>query len=177
MNPWIILDRDGVINEDSCSYIKSADEWHPIPGSLEAIARLSQAGYRVVVATNQSGVGRNLFDMETLNEIHEKMHRLIQEAGGYIEAVVFCPDLDDNNPQRKPNPGMYAEIARRLRIKLRDVPAIGDSYKDIKAALAAEAKPILVCTGNGKKTLDSMKTHPEIDIFEDLAAATDQLLS
>ncbi len=172
----VILDRDGVINEDSESYIKSADEWHPIPGSLEAIARLSQAGYRVVVVSNQSGVGRNLFSIEALNEIHEKMHRMIQEAGGYIEAVFFSPDIDNESHYRKPNPGMYIDIARRLKVNLQNVPSIGDSLRDIKAALAVNAKPILVCTGNGLNTLKSTDNNPELLVFNDLAAATNFLL-
>jgi len=114
----IILDRDGVINIDSDAFVKSPEEWIPIPGSLEAIARLNHAGYRVVVATNQSGIVRGLFDLETLNLIHRKMHRMVQEVGGLIDAVFFCPDVDEANPYRKPNPGMLLEIGRRLKCGL-----------------------------------------------------------
>jgi D-glycero-D-manno-heptose 1,7-bisphosphate phosphatase len=173
----IILDRDGVINEDSQAYIKTPDEWVPIPGSLEAIARLSNAGLRVVVTTNQSGISRGLFDFHTLNRIHEKMHRLAHEAGGSIEAVFFCPDADDANPQRKPNPGMLEDVARRLHVNLTGIPAIGDSLKDIQAAQAVGARPILVRTGNGERTLAGIDSKAQVEVFTDLAAAVDSLLT
>lgn len=173
----IILDRDGVINEDSPDYIKTPEEWIPIPGSLEAIARLSNAGYWVVVVTNQSGISRNLFDFQTLNHTHEKMHQLVHEAGGSIGAVFFCPDTDDANPQRKPNPGMFEDIAQRLHIDLAGVPAIGDSHKDILAARAAGARPILVCTGNGASRLPEITAEAPVEVFADLAAAVDAILA
>lgn len=174
----IILDRDGVINEDSDTFIKSPDEWKPIPGSLEAVARLCHAGYRVVVATNQSGVSRGLFDLETLNLVHKKMHRLAADAGGLIEAVFFCPDVDEASPYRKPNPGMLLEISRRLKCSLRGVPVIGDSVRDIRAARAANAQPLLVRTGKGALTLER---EPEIcasvPVFDNLAAVADYLIA
>lgn len=174
----IILDRDGVINEDSDAYIKTPDEWTPIPGSLDAIARLTHAGYRVVIATNQSGVGRGLFDLETLNLIHKKMHRMVQDAGGAIEAVFFCPDVDEANPYRKPNPGMLLEISRRLQCNLQGVPTIGDSVRDIRAARAANAWPLLVRTGKGAETLAKQaESCANVLVFNDLAAAADYLIT
>ncbi len=173
----IILDRDGVINEDSDAYVKSPDEWAPIPGSLEAIARLHQAGYRVVIATNQSGIGRGLFDLETLNLIHRKMHRMVQESGGSIDAVFFCPDVDEANLYRKPNPGMLLEIGRRLKCDLRGVPVVGDSVRDIRAARAASAWPLLVRTGKGAATVArEAESCANVLVFDDLAAVADYLL-
>ena len=173
----IILDRDGVINEDSDAYIKSPDEWTPIPGSLEAIARLNHAGYRVVVATNQSGVGRGLFDLETLNRIHKKMHRMAQEAGGLIEAVFFCLDVNDAHPHRKPNPGMLLEIGRRLKCSLQGVPVVGDSVRDIRAARAANALPLLVRTGKGARTLQQdAESCANVLVFDHLTAIANYLI-
>jgi len=149
----IILDRDGVINHDSEAYIKGPDEWRPIAGSLEAIAKLTQAGYHVVVATNQAGVGRGLFDMATLNAIHDKMHRAVSQAGGRIEAVFFCPHAQEADCHcRKPKPGLLEEIGRRFNTSLKDVPCIGDALRDLEAASAVGAQPILVLTGKGRKT-------------------------
>lgn len=177
MMKLIILDRDGVINQDSDEFIKSPEEWIPIPGSLEAIARLSHAGYRVVVATNQSGVDRGLFDIETLNRIHERMHHLTHEVGGAIEAVFFCLDADDTHPYRKPNPGMLEEIGQRLKVNLQGVPAVGDNLRDVQAALAVGATPILVRTGKGKRTLAKGEGIAGIPVFDDLAAVADFLLT
>ncbi|HJV92219.1 MAG TPA: D-glycero-beta-D-manno-heptose 1,7-bisphosphate 7-phosphatase, partial [Azonexus sp.] len=149
----VILDRDGVINFDSAQFIKSPAEWKPIPGSLEAIARLNQAGYRVVVATNQSGVGRGLFDMDTLNQIHEKMHKALFAVGARVDAIFYCPHAADSACEcRKPKPGMFKRISQTLNIELTDVPAIGDSLRDLQAGVAAGCKPILVLTGKGEKT-------------------------
>ena len=150
----VILDRDGVINHDSEQFIKSPDEWKPIPGSLEAIARLTQAGYRVVVATNQSGVGRGLFDMAVLNAIHDKMHKAVAQAGGRIDAVFFCPHTAESNCAcRKPKSGMMEEIAARYNLTSLDgVPVIGDSLRDLQSAAAMGAKLYLVLTGKGTKT-------------------------
>jgi len=166
----VILDRDGVINHDSAQYIKSPEEWKPIPGSLEAIARLNQWGYRVVVATNQSGVGRGLFDMDTLNAIHEKMMKATAQAGGRIDAVFFCTHTDaDQCDCRKPRPGMLNEIAARYNVSLAGVPVVGDSLRDLRAADAAGAQPILVLTGKGAKTADDPALPPETLMFPDLA--------
>jgi D-glycero-D-manno-heptose 1,7-bisphosphate phosphatase len=172
----IILDRDGVINHDSDHYIKSPDEWVPIEGSPQAIARLNQWGYRVVVATNQSGVGRGLYDMDTLNAIHNKMYRTVAQVGGRIDAVFFCPHTnEDKCACRKPKAGMYEEIAARYRCDLIGVPAIGDSLRDLQAAVTVGAKPILVLTGKGSKTQHDPKLPSGTLTFPDLAAAVASL--
>ena len=173
----IILDRDGVINFDSAQFIKSPDEWKPIPGSLEAIARLNQAGYRVVLATNQSGVGRGLFDMATLNAIHDKMHKMVGQAGGRIDALFYCPHAADSSCEcRKPKPGMMHEIARRFNVSLVGVPAIGDSLRDLEAAAAVGALPILVLTGKGEKTQAAGGLPQGTLVFADMAEAVRYLL-
>jgi D-glycero-D-manno-heptose 1,7-bisphosphate phosphatase len=173
----IILDRDGVINQDSDQFIKSPDEWKPIPGSLEAIARLNQAGYRVVVATNQSGIGRNLFDMATLNAIHDKMHRALGAIGGRIDAVFFCPHPADSTCScRKPKPGMLEDIGQRFNVPLAGVPAVGDSPRDLEAAAAVGASPVLVKTGKGAKTLAAGGLPAGTQVFDDLAAAAAHFL-
>lgn len=168
----VILDRDGVINFDSDQFIKSPDEWRPIPGSLEAIARLNQAGFRVVVASNQSGVGRGLFDMATLNAIHAKMHKLTAQAGGRIDAVFFCPHAADSRCAcRKPRPGLYHEIGSRLHMDLKGVFAVGDALRDVQAALAVGARPILVRTGKGMKTLEAGQLPEEVPVYDNLLQA------
>lgn len=173
----IILDRDGVINFDSESFIKSPREWIPIPGSLEAIARLNQAGYRVVVATNQSGVARGKFDMMTLNAIHQKMHDSAQKAGGEIDAIFFCPHAaDDDCDCRKPKAGMLNAIARRLNVSLKGVPAVGDSLRDLQAGFVVGCVPYLVLSGKGEKTLEKGGLPPGTRTFDNLAAVVDHLL-
>ncbi|PKO83295.1 MAG: D-glycero-beta-D-manno-heptose-1,7-bisphosphate 7-phosphatase [Betaproteobacteria bacterium HGW-Betaproteobacteria-11] len=174
----VILDRDGVINADSAQFIKSPDEWKPIPGSLEAIARLNQAGYRVVLATNQSGLGRGLFEMDTLNAIHDKMLKALAQVGGRIDAIFFCPHTNaDDCACRKPKPGMLEEIAARFNADLTDVPAVGDALRDLQAAVAVGARPILVLTGKGQKTAANPELPPGTPIFPDLAAAVAHLLT
>lgn len=173
----VILDRDGVINYDSPSYIKSPDEWKPIPGSLDAIARLNQDGYHVVVATNQSGVGRGLFEMATLNAINDKMHRAVGQAGGRIDAVFFCPHAHDAGCNcRKPKPGLFKEIASRFNVNLQGVPSIGDSLRDLEASVAVGAQPILVLTGKGKHTQSENGLPPETRVFADLSEAAKALI-
>jgi len=172
----IILDRDGVINHDSDHYIKSTEEWRPIPGSLEAIARLTQWGYRIVVATNQSGIGQGLFEMDTLNAIHEKMIKAAAQLGGRIDAVFFCPHINgDACGCRKPKPGMFEEIAARYNMSLTGVPAVGDSLRDLLAAREAGANPILVLTGKGHKTQADPALPSQTPVFDDLAAAVASL--
>ncbi len=174
----IILDRDGVINQDSDHYIKSPDEWKPIPGSLEAIATLNRAGYRVVVATNQSGVGRGLFDMAMLNAIHARMHKAVAGAGGRIDAVFYCPHAADAKCAcRKPQAGMLLEIAERFDTSLVGVPAIGDSLRDLQAAAAVEALPVLVRTGKGVRTETEGNLPEGVRVFDDLAQAVAGVLS
>ena len=176
-NKLIILDRDGVINFDSAQFIKSPEEWKPIPGSLQAIARLNQNGYRVVVATNQSGIGRGLFDMDTLNRIHKKMHKAAFEVGGRIDAIFYCPHAADSDCAcRKPKPGMFKRIAETLNVNLNGVPTVGDSLRDLQAGAAVGCRPILVLTGKGEKTRDEGNLPDGTRIFSDLAAAVDALL-
>jgi len=173
----IILDRDGVINYDSDQFIKSPDEWRPIPGSLEAIARLNHAGFRVVVATNQSGLGRGLFDMATLIAINDKMHKALALVGGRIDAVFYCPHAADSACEcRKPKPGMFIEIAHRFGVELTGVPCVGDSVRDLQAAAAVDAQPILVLSGKGEKTLRDGVFPAHTIIFPDLAFAATALL-
>ena len=174
----IILDRDGVINIDSAQFIKSPDEWKPIPGSLEAIARLTREGWRVVVATNQSGLARGLFEMATLNAIHAKMHRAVMQAGGRIEAVFFCPHSAEMECScRKPKTGLFIEIAARYGQDLRGVPVVGDSLRDLLVADSIDAWPLLVKTGKGKKTLAAGGLPKNTTVFTDLTEAVDQLLA
>lgn len=174
----IILDRDGVINFDSAQFIKSPAEWKPIPGSVEAIARLKQAGYRVVVATNQSGVGRGLFDMDTLNAIHEKMHKAVFAAGGRLDAIFYCPHPADSACDcRKPKPGMFKRISETLNVNLKGVPAVGDSLRDLQACAVLGCQPIVVRTGKGEKTLTDGNLPEGTLEFPDLAAVVDWLLT
>ena len=174
----IVLDRDGVINHDSAQFIKSPDEWRPIPGSLEAIARLSHAGFRVVIATNQSGIGRGLFDMATLNTIHEKMHKALALAGGRIDALFYCPHTADAQCGcRKPKTGMLQEIGVRFGIDMTGVPCVGDSLRDLHAADAVGAQPMLVLTGKGERTLRDGNFPKNTVIFPDLAFAASALLA
>lgn len=174
----VILDRDGVINHDSPNYIKSAKEWRPIDGSLEAIARLTQAEYRVVVATNQAGIGREIFDYEALFGIHDKMCRSVSELGGRIDGIFFCPHPPRAHCDcRKPAPGLLEQIKSRLQVELSQVPMVGDSLKDLQAAQAAGALPILVKTGNGMKTLELLGSSlANTPVYDDLYRAVSVLL-
>jgi D-glycero-D-manno-heptose 1,7-bisphosphate phosphatase len=172
----VVLDRDGTINHDSDSFIKSPEEWRPIKGSLEAIARLTQAGWRVVVATNQSGIARGLLDVATLNAIHAAMHRAVAQAGGRIDAVFFCPHAADSGCEcRKPRPGMLRAIGSRLNAELSGVPVIGDSLRDLQAGAAVGARPYLVLTGKGKKTQAAGGLPAGTRVFPDLAAVAEHL--
>ncbi len=173
-----ILDRDGVINQDSPAFIKSPDEWIPIPGSLDAIARLSRASWRVVIASNQSGIARGLFSVNDLNAIHGKMRRELAQAGGVIDAIFVCPHgPDDGCACRKPLKGMFLDIARRYDIDLKNIPAIGDSLRDLQAANEAGCAPWLVLTGNGQKTWDKGDLPGGTQVRDNLAAVVDSLLS
>ena len=179
----VILDRDGVINHDSDDYIKSPDEWQPLPGSLEAIARLCRADYTVVVATNQAGVGRGLFSQEMLIRIHRKMASSIRDKGGRLDSVFFCPHSPaEQCGCRKPKPGMLLEISDRLGIRLSGVPVVGDSLRDLEAAEAAGAIPVLVKTGRGRLTQEKLSkgelshTLGQTPVYADLAAFTDAVL-
>jgi D-glycero-D-manno-heptose 1,7-bisphosphate phosphatase len=174
--PWVLLDRDGVINEDSDAFIKTPEEWNPIPGSLDAIALLNHAGFRIAVLTNQSGVGRGLLDLDRLAAIHDKMVRMTEAAGGHIEHIFYCPHgPEDACRCRKPKTGLFEQFAETFHADLHGIPAIGDSLRDIQAAEAVGASPILVETGKGQKTL---KRNPELDIpiFSNLYEAAQHIL-
>jgi D-glycero-D-manno-heptose 1,7-bisphosphate phosphatase len=169
-----ILDRDGVINYDSPEFVKNPNEWVALPGSLEAMARLSQAGWRVVIASNQSGIGRGLFSMDALNAIHAKLRRELAQAGGVLDAIFMCPHTpDDHCLCRKPSPGLFHDIARRYDLNLCNVPAIGDSLRDLQAAAAVQCSPWLVLTGNGEKTLAGGQLPEGTQVVADLSAAVD----
>lgn len=172
----IILDRDGVINHDSDAYIKSPSEWRPLPGSLEAIARLCKAGYRVVVATNQSGVARGLYDLATLAAIHAKMQQAVHTAGGRLDAIFFCPHGPDAGCQcRKPQPGLFLEIIARFKAAPSEIHAIGDQLRDLQAAHAAGCRPVLVLTGKGQSTMKRGDLPPDTVVRVDLAAIAAEL--
>ena len=173
----VILDRDGVINHDSDAYIKTPEEWKPLPGSLDAIARLTQAGRHVVVATNQAGIGRGLFEMAALNAIHDKMHRAVVQAGGRIDAVFFCPHAPESDCHcRKPRPGLLEEIGRRYNTGLKGVPSIGDTQRDLDAAATVGALPMLVLTGNGEATRKENRLPPGTQVYADLAEAVSAIV-
>ena len=173
----IILDRDGVINEDSPEYIKSPQEWHAIPGSLEAIAQLNRAGYIVVVATNQSGIARGYFSSQTLDAIHAKMHKEIAEHGGKIDGIFICPHgPKDDCTCRKPKPGLLQQIGEHFKIPASQTLVIGDSIRDLEAAKAYGAEAILVLTGKGQHAAKSMAHFPAVAVYKDLAAAVSQLI-
>jgi len=174
----VILDRDGVINQDSANFIKNPNEWIPIPGSLESIALLNQSGYRVAIATNQSGVSRGLFDMATLNSIHEKMHRELASVGGRIDAVFYCPhSAEDNCECRKPKTGMIKEIAKRFSVELDKVYAVGDALRDLQAFANAGCRTILVRTGKGEETLAKGGFPENIMICADLNEAVQHIIA
>ena len=174
----ILLDRDGVINHDAADYVKSADEWLPIEGSLEAIARLNHAGWRAYVVSNQSGIGRGLFGVEALGEMQAKMQNMLQALGGQVESLSFCPHPPDEKCRcRKPGPGLLEDLAGRLRLDLRGVPFVGDTMKDVGAATAVAARPILVRTGKGRETLRRKDFPGDVPVYDDLAAVADALLA
>lgn len=177
----VILDRDGTVNEDSADYVKSPDEWTPLPGALEAIARLNHAGWHVVLASNQSGLGRGLFDVSTLNAMHAKMHTLLAGVGGRVDAVFYCPHAPDEGCHcRKPEPGLFEQIGERYGIDLQGVPMVGDSARDAVAAVAAGCEPHLVLTGKGVayRGRDLPDSFPkETRVHADLAAFVDFLLA
>ncbi|MFQ5660680.1 MAG: D-glycero-beta-D-manno-heptose 1,7-bisphosphate 7-phosphatase [Gammaproteobacteria bacterium] len=174
----IILDRDGVINHDSDDYIKSVDEWLPVPGSLEAIARLYQDGYRILVASNQAGLALGKFNIEALNTIHQNMLSRLSQYGGTIEAIFFCPHAPDGGCEcRKPKPGLFNEIARRVRISLEGITSVGDKLSDIEAAKASGASPVLVKTGRGEALVNAGKVPGDVPVFNDLSEVVDALLA
>jgi D-glycero-D-manno-heptose 1,7-bisphosphate phosphatase len=174
----VILDRDGVINQDSANFIKSPNEWIPLPGSLESIALLNQYGYRVALATNQSGIARGLFDMVTLNAIHDKMHRALALVGGRIDALFYCPHAAEENCRcRKPKTGMIEDIGRRFSVELSEVYGIGDSLRDLQAFADAGCKPILVRSGKGEETFAGDNLPKNTLIFADLNEAAQHIVA
>ena len=184
----VILDRDGTINEDRDDYVKSVDEWTPVPGALEAIARLNHNGWHTVVASNQSGIGRGLFDMATLNAMHAKMHQMLAKHGGRIDAVFFCPHTpDDGCDCRKPLPGLFRQIGERFAVDLADVPVVGDVLRDLQAGVAVGCEPHLVRTGKAAPErmndaqiaelcakLPGTRVHASLDAFAEWLIARDR---
>ncbi|MET4692285.1 D-glycero-beta-D-manno-heptose 1,7-bisphosphate 7-phosphatase [Endozoicomonas lisbonensis] len=177
MTRLIILDRDGVINEDSDNYIRSVDEWIPVPGSIEAIGRLSKAGYTLAVATNQSGIARGYYPMSELEAMHDKMNHLVQEQGGHIDCITFCPHGPDEGCQcRKPETGLVDQIEQRLGLPASGAWFVGDSLKDLQCARRKNCQPVLVRTGKGERTLAKGEELEDVPVFESLADFTDHLL-
>ena len=182
-NRLIILDRDGVINEDSDAFVKSLAEWIPIPGSIEAIAALSKAGFLITVATNQSGIGRGLIDLDELEKMHAKLCVLVEEQGGKIDGIFYCPHTpEDECDCRKPKSGLISAIEDELAISASGSYMIGDSVRDLEAGLEKHCLPILVKTGKGKKSLSSLEANnpsllAQTKVFDDLKSFTDKLLA
>ena len=179
--PLVILDRDGTVNHDSDDYIKSADEWVALPGAIDAIAKLNHAGWRVVIASNQSGLGRGLFDVATLNQMHDKMNKALAKAGGQVDAIFYCPHTPDENCQcRKPLPGLFEQIGERFGVDLKEVHAVGDTLRDAQAASVSGCMPHLVLTGKGEQYIN--KALPDAfpsqtRVHTDLSAFADWLLA
>ena len=177
----VILDRDGTINADSDEYVKSAEEWHPLPGALDAIARLNHAGWHVVVASNQSGLGRGLFDVAALNAMHAKMHKLLAAAGGRVDAVFYCPHSPEEACNcRKPSPGLFEQISERYGMDLKGVHTVGDTLRDLQAGAAVGCQPHLVFTGKGAKLRGQplpSEFPPDTRTHENLSAFADWLLA
>jgi D-glycero-D-manno-heptose 1,7-bisphosphate phosphatase len=169
----IILDRDGVINYDSDQYIRTVDQWIALPGSIDAIADLSKAGYKIAIATNQSGIGRGYYTLTTLAAMHQKMTTLVSAAGGTIDSIVYCPHIaDDNCLCRKPLPGMLTRILEQFSMAntdLDDAWFVGDSLRDIQAGTAVNLRTVLVKTGKGEKTLANNTLAKDTAIYQDLA--------
>lgn len=180
-NHIIILDRDGVINFDSPDFIRTVEEWKPIPGSIDAIRILTDHGFKVVIATNQSGVGRGLYSIEALKKIHQTLLQTVQKEGGNIQGIYYCPHVpEDNCDCRKPKTGLMKQIAKDFKIdpKKDQIYAVGDSLRDLQAAFDFGFIPILVLTGNGLKT----KTVLPLELqgvleFKDLKAFVNYLIS
>ena len=175
----IILDRDGVINFDSAEFIKNTDEWRPLPGSIEAIAAMSGAGFTLAVASNQSGLARGLFDQDALDEMHHKMLEMVNAAGGHISKIVVCPHGPDEGCDcRKPKPGLLEQLGQHFETTLAGVPVIGDALRDLEAAAAVGARPILVRTGKGEKTAAELpQALADVPVYDDLAAAAQALIA
>jgi D-glycero-D-manno-heptose 1,7-bisphosphate phosphatase len=177
-NTLVVLDRDGVINRDSANYIRGPEQWLALPGSLQAIRRLTEAGFQIVVATNQSGLGRGLFNHEALAAIHQRMRAEVSAAGGQLAGIYFCPHHpNDGCDCRKPAAGLLRQIERDFAVSLAGRPVIGDSARDLDAARAVAGRPILVRTGNGLDTEQNYPHLAEIEVYDDLSAAADALIA
>jgi D-glycero-D-manno-heptose 1,7-bisphosphate phosphatase len=173
----IILGRDGVINQPTDTCIKSPDEWVPIEGSLEAIARLTRGGYRIVIVTNQPGIGAGLFDIQALNVIHEKMYQQLTIQGGQIDSILFCPHTEQQACEcRKPQAGLLLDLQNRLNITLTNVPMVGDTIDDVQAARKVGAAPVLVRTGKGEETVAKDAGLEQVPVYKNLAEYTEHLL-
>tara|TARA_R110000782_G_scaffold91456_14_gene174706 strand:- start:1848 stop:2408 length:561 start_codon:yes stop_codon:yes gene_type:complete len=175
----VVLDRDGVINRESADFVKSAAEWQPLEGSIKAIAALSKGGFRVAVASNQSGLARGLFDYGALYAMHEKMRDLVTAAGGRIDHIAICPHGPDADCEcRKPRPGLLLQIGKHFGVEMTGVPFVGDSVRDLEAALAAGARPILVRSGNGRAAEKNLPSALRgVEVYDDLSAAAATLLA
>jgi D-glycero-D-manno-heptose 1,7-bisphosphate phosphatase len=177
-NKLVILDRDGVINYDSDEYVKTVDEWIPLPGSIKALGKLTKAGYKIAIATNQSGIARQYFSVETLNDMHKKMMSLATAEGAKIDYIAYCPHgPDDQCDCRKPLPGLIHQIESALNVSAIGCFIVGDSLRDLQAGQAAGLKAALVLTGKGQKTFDKALGLDNVSVFNDLNAFTDQLIS
>ena len=178
----VILDRDGVINHDSDAYVKNVDEWLPIPNSCEAIAKLRNNGFKVYIATNQSGLGRGYFSQTELDEMHQKMTSLVAKAGGEITGIFYCPHApEDNCDCRKPLPGLFSQIREHSNVDLAGAPIIGDSIRDLEAGVAAGCTPILVRTGKGENSETKLAQHDNVliqqaTVFNNLAEAAEEII-
>lgn len=174
----VILDRDGVINQDNDNFIKNPDEWIPLPGSLEAIALLNKHGFRIAVATNQSGVARGLYDIETLDAIHDKMYEALAEVDGQIDTLLYCPHIaDDECDCRKPKSKMVEDIGKQFSADLKNIPAVGDALRDLQAFANAGCQAMLVLTGKGEQTLANGNLPENTLIFDDLAGAAQYIIN
>lgn len=178
MTKLIILDRDGVINKDSDNYIRSPEEWLPLPGSIEAMAQLYKSGFTVTIATNQSGLARGYFNLDTLNAMHDKMNNLLEQQQGRVAAIKYCPHGPDNQCQcRKPLPGMVEELIHEFKVTPEECWLVGDSLRDLVAGQTAGCKVALVKTGKGLRTLTKGEGLEGIPVFEDLADFTHFILA
>lgn len=175
----VVLDRDGVINRESDAFIKSPAEWVPIEGSVEAVALLANGGFTVAIATNQSGLGRELYDRQALYAIHRKMRKAVAKAGGAIGRIVYCPHLPEAGCEcRKPAAGLLERLGRFYGVPMRGVPVVGDSERDLQAAVAIGARPILVLTGNGQKTREALESRgAHVETYDDLLGAATSLVA
>ena len=169
----VVLDRDGTLNAEPEDFLRDPEDWQPLPGALEAVARLHHGGWRLVIASNQSGIGRGLFDVAQMNAVHARMHKLVAAAGGRIEAVFFCPHAPDEDcPCRKPAPGLLEEIGRRTGVPPAQMVVVGDSVRDMQAAVAVGAQAHLVRTGQSAEGCptdlpDGVQVHPDLSAFAD----------